>query len=70
MERIKVYHDRRANTLDVWFGDPDVEYTSAQAAPDVILMRDDRGRVIGFEKLNFTDAAPGEVHVTFESVST
>jgi hypothetical protein len=70
MERIKVYHERRGNTLTVWFGDPEEEYTCELAAPEVILMRDTRGRVIGFEKLNFSDAAPGGLHVIFESVTT
>jgi hypothetical protein len=70
MERIKVYHDRRSNTLTLWFGDPGDEYTCEQAAPDVILMRDNRGRVVGFEKLNFSDVATDGIHVIFESVST
>jgi hypothetical protein len=32
-------------------------------------MKDKSGRVIGFEKLNFTAAKPGPVQVAFETVT-
>jgi hypothetical protein len=53
----------------VWFGDPDEEYTCEETGEEVILMKDRHGRVIGFEKLNFTAQGPSGLHVAFESVS-
>ena len=53
MEKIRVHHDRTGNTLTVWFDDPDKEYICEEIADDVILMKDRRGRVLGFERLNY-----------------
>ncbi len=53
MERIRVYHDRSGNTLTVWFDDPNKEYICQEIADDVVLMKDRRGRVLGFERLNY-----------------
>jgi uncharacterized protein YuzE len=47
-----VYFDRAGNTLTVWFDDPSKEVTCEEIDDDVILMKDRRGRVIGFELLN------------------
>ena len=70
MARVSVYHDREGNTLTVWFDDPTQEYVCEETGEEVILMKDQQGRVIGFEKLNF--AAPGAdpLHVAFETVGT
>jgi hypothetical protein len=53
VEKIRVHHDRTGNTLTVWFDDPDKEYICEEIADDVILMKDRRGRVLGFERLNY-----------------
>ena len=42
------------NTLTVWFDDPQEEYICEETGEEVILMKDKGGRVIDFEKLNFT----------------
>ena len=54
MDKLKVYYDRTGNTLTVWFGDPQEEYVSEETGDEVILMKDKSGRVIGFEKLNYS----------------
>jgi hypothetical protein len=38
--------------LTVWFGDPTQESICEEIGDDVVLMKDRRGRVIGFERLN------------------
>ncbi len=38
-------------------------------AEQVILMKDKAGKVIGFEKLNFTLAKPTQLQVAFETVT-
>ena len=53
MEKVRVYYDRAGNTLSVWFDDPTKEHVCDEIEDDVVLMKDRRGRVIGFERLNF-----------------
>ena len=59
MEKIRVYYDSHGNTLNVWFADPKLEHVCEETGEEVILAKDRRGRVIGFEKLNFL---PGKRH--------
>jgi hypothetical protein len=44
--------DRTGNTLSVWFDDPAKEVVCEEVGDDTILVKDRRGRVIGFERLN------------------
>ncbi len=67
MARVKVYYDRQGNTLTVWFDDPQLEYVCEETGDEVVLMKDASGRVIGFEKLNFT-SADSPLDVGFEAV--
>lgn len=52
MDKVRVYYDRLGNTLTVWFDDPSKEAVCEEADDDVVLIKDRRGRVIGFERLN------------------
>ena len=56
MEKVKVFFDRAGNTLTVWFDDPKKEHLCEESGDDVVLVKDRRGRVIGFERLNFLTA--------------
>ena len=53
MDKLRVYFDREGNTLTVWFDDPKKEAICEETSDDVVLMKDRRGRVIGFERLNY-----------------
>ena len=53
MDKVRVYYDREGNTLSVWFDDPKKEHICEEADDDVVLVKDRRGRVIGFERLNY-----------------
>ncbi|MGC8712432.1 MAG: DUF2283 domain-containing protein [Leptodesmis sp.] len=53
MAEVKVFYDRTGNTLVVWFGNPQDEVEAEETGDEVILMKDQQGQVIGFEKLNF-----------------
>ncbi len=53
MDKVRVYYDRAGNTLSVWFDDPKKEHVYEEADDDVVLVKDRRGRVIGFERLNY-----------------
>jgi hypothetical protein len=68
MEQVKVFYDRAGNTLTVWFGDPQDEYICEETGDEVVLMKDRTGRVIGFEKLNFSVPAPEKLRFAFETV--
>ena len=53
MEKIRLYYDSKGNTLNVWFDNPNKEYVCEETGEEVILVKDKKGKVIGFEKLNF-----------------
>jgi hypothetical protein len=53
MDKVRVFFDRIGNTLTVWFDTPSKEHICEEVADDVVLMKDRRGRVIGFERLNY-----------------
>jgi len=42
------YFDREGNTLTVWFDDPKKEHVCEESDDDIVLVKDRRGRVIGF----------------------
>jgi hypothetical protein len=69
MAHVKVYFDQHGNTLTVWFGDPQTEHICEETRDEVILMKDRAGRVIGFEKLNFSRDAQQPLHVAFETIA-
>jgi len=68
MEQVRIFYDREGNTLTVWFGDPKGEYVCEETGDEVMLMKDRTGRVIGFEKLNFSVPVPERMRVAFEAV--
>jgi hypothetical protein len=53
MDKVRLYFDRAGNTLTVWFDDPAKEHVCEEIEDDLVLMKDHRGRVIGFERLNY-----------------
>ena len=69
MAEVKVYYDQTGNTLTVWFGNPQDEHVCEETGDEVILMKDSSGRVIGFEKLNFSRAKPEPLRVAFETLA-
>ena len=69
MAQVKVYYDREGNTLTVWFGDPTDEYVVEETGEEIVLMKDREGKVIGFEKLNFTAQTTDAVRVAFETLA-
>lgn len=69
MIQVKVYYDRKGNTLTVWLGDPTSEYVAEESGDEIVLMKDRAGKVIGFEKLNFTGQSGDAIKVAFETVT-
>ena len=69
MAQVKVFYDQVANTLTVWFGNPQDEFVAEETGEEIILMKDKSGQVIGFEKLNFIVLKPMHLQVAFETVT-
>ena len=55
--KVRLYYDSQGNTLNVWFDDPTNEYVSEETGEEVILNKNKKGKVIGFEKLNYFSSA-------------
>lgn len=68
MDPVKVYYDETGNTLTVWFGNPQDEYVCEETGDEVISIKDKNGKVIGFEKLNLTNAKSSHLRVAFETI--
>ena len=64
MEKVRLYYDSKGNTLNVWFDDPKKECVCEETGEEVILVKDKKGKVIGFEKLNFL-IHPQKTIITF-----
>ncbi len=56
VDKLRVFYDSQGNTLSVWFDDPKKEFICEEANDDMILVKDRRGRIIGFERLNYLSA--------------
>ena len=68
MANVKVYYDRLGNTLTVWFDDPKSEHVCEEIGEEIVLMKNKTGKVIGFEKLNFSQERTTPLQVGFEAV--
>ena len=62
MAQVKVFYIKKGNTLTVWFSDPKEEYICEETGEEVVLMKDKSGRVIGFEKLNYSLSETEKLH--------
>lgn len=67
MAQVNLIFDEVGNTLTVWFGNPQDEAIAEETGDEVVLMKDISGKVIGFEKLNFSSVGPKHLQVTFET---
>ena len=68
MDALKIFYDRTGRTLTVWFGNPQDESVCEETGDEVILIKDGKGRVIGFEKLNYSIPPQEELETTVETV--
>ena len=67
MAELRVFHDREGKTLTVWFTEPSEEHVCEETGDEVVLMKDSSGRVIGFEKLNFSISESDSLRVALET---
>jgi hypothetical protein len=69
MAEVSVLYDREGRTLTVWFSDRHEEHVCEETGEEVVLMKDAGGRVIGFEKLNFSIPETDRFRVAIETTS-
>ena len=69
MAQVKVFFDQKGNTLTVWFADPQDEYVCEETGDEVVLMKNKSGRVIGFERLNFSLSKSEKLQIAFETIA-
>ena len=67
MAEVSVLCDREGRTLTVCFSDRRREHVCEETGDEVILMKDSTGRVIGFEKLNFSIPETDRLRVALET---
>ena len=67
MAEVKVFYDRGGKTLAVWFAHQSQECVCEETGDEVALMKDRSGRVIGFEKLNFSVPDSDSLRVALET---
>jgi hypothetical protein len=46
MAKVKVFYDQEGNTLTVWFADLQDEHVCEETGDEVVLMKNNSGRVI------------------------
>ena len=68
MAEVEVFYDRDGKTLTVWFTERSREYVCEETGDEVVLMKAAAGRVIGFEKLNFSIPTTDSLRVALETV--
>ena len=68
MAEVKMFYDREGKTLTVWFTERSRECVCEETGEEVVLMKDAAGRVIGFEKLNFSIPHSDSLRVALETV--
>lgn len=53
METIKITYDNVGNTLDIWFVKPTKNIICDDLSNDMIVKRNKKGAIVGFEILNY-----------------
>ncbi len=52
-KKIKLIHDQLEKTLTVWLGDPETEVICEETSDEVIIMKNNKNQIIGFELLHY-----------------
>ncbi len=65
-KKIKIIHNKKMETLDIWFDDPEKEFICEEVGDGIILKKDKNGKVIGIEVLYFSK---NDIPFEFTSVS-
>jgi hypothetical protein len=69
MAEVNIYCDPRERTVTVWFGRPEAEHVCEETGDEVVLTKDRKGRVMGFERLDFPPKAAQPLRMAFQTIS-
>ena len=67
MVSVKVYYDAEGKTIAVWFDDPAQEHSAEEIGEEVVLIKNREGRIIGFERLNYT--VPADEFLSVDAIA-
>lgn len=68
MEKVRAHYHKETDTLDIWFGDPDMEASCDEAGEGIVLKKNGEGMVIGIEKLFVSKSLGSQKPFPFEVV--
>lgn len=68
MDKVKIYYSKDKDTIDIWFGNPDLEVISEEIGEGLVLKKDIDGKVIGIEKIYTTKTFDAEKSFPVEFV--
>ncbi len=54
MDKVKIYYSKDKDTIDIWFGNPELEMIAEEIGEGLVLKKDKDGKVIGIEKIYTT----------------
>lgn len=70
MDKVKIYYSKDKDTIDIWFGNPELEMISEEIGEGLVLKKDKDGKVIGIEKIYTTKTLDAEKSFPVELVMT
>lgn len=70
MDKVKIYYSKDKDTIDIWFGNPELEMISEEIGEGLVLKKDKDGKVIGIEKIYTTKNFDTEKSFPVELVMT
>ncbi|MCF8296130.1 MAG: DUF2283 domain-containing protein [Melioribacteraceae bacterium] len=70
MDKVKIYYSKDKDTIDIWFGNPELEMISEEIGEGLVLKKDKDGKVIGIEKIYTTKTLDSEKSFPVELVMT
>lgn len=70
MDKVKIYYSKDKDTIDIWFGNPELEMISEEIGEGLVLKKDKDGKVIGIEKIYTTKTFDTDKSFPVELVMT
>jgi uncharacterized protein YuzE len=68
MEKVKVFYNKETDTLDIWFDNPEEEYSCDEIGDGTILKKNKNGKIIGIEKFSVAKSLGAVPPLPFEFV--
>lgn len=69
MADLTILHDAAHEILTVWFVPPPTEFLQEPVGPEVVLLKDRQGHVLGFERHHYVPTSKGAIDLEFRTIS-